>query len=90
MNIFILKAIRYLDNPELFTDEEMWENASAANYTDNDTAAAYTTYAVATHAANFAYSPTLYSPTLCYWLDEYFIITGEDKQDYINEVERLR
>ena len=30
MDIFILKAMRYLDNPELFTRDEMKKNASDA------------------------------------------------------------
>mgnify|MGYP003655339665 CR=1 FL=1 len=63
MNIFILKAMRYLDNPELFTKREIVKNAS-------DAVDAYTAAVVDT--------------------DKYFKITSENKQDYINEVERLR
>ena len=91
MNIFILKAMQYLDNPGLFTKDEMWENAAAADaaidagvdYNAADTAA---DVAVATadvfYDADYDYAN--------HWLDEYFKITGEDKQNYINEVERLK
>ena len=79
MNIFILKSMRYLDNTELFTKDEMWENAYDAWAADAaDAAAAVATYAVAAAARAE------------YWIDEYFRITEEDKQDYINEVERLK
>ena len=63
MNIFVLRAMRYLDNPELFTKREIVKNAS-------DAVDAYTAAVVDT--------------------DKYFKITSENKQDYINEVERLK
>ena len=92
MNIFVLKSMQYLDNPELFTSVEMWENANNAwavvdndgDY-DADCAASATTnaaYATADSYADAAHAN--------YWLDKYFKETGEDKQTYINEVERLR
>ena len=80
MNIFILKSMRYLDNPELFTSAEMWENANNAAIADCDYAAAATAYADAAYDVSDA----------DYWIDKYFKVTSEDKQDYINEVERLR
>tara|TARA_R110000751_G_scaffold20372_2_gene59712 strand:+ start:2539 stop:2814 length:276 start_codon:yes stop_codon:yes gene_type:complete len=91
MNIFVLKAMRYLDNPELFTKDEMWENATAADaaigadvdYDAADTAADVA--ADAFHAADCADFADY-----DYWIDEYFKKTGEDRQTYINEVERLR
>lgn len=78
-----------MDNPELFSDEEMRENdteayaaAEAAAYTAAYTAeaAAYAADADYAHAANIAK----------YWANEYFKISGENKQDYVNEVERLK
>ena len=87
MNIFILKTMRYLDNPELFTVAEMKKNASdshaalAAAVAAH--AAAYAAYAVAADAAADATRTKR-------WLDKYFKVTGENKQNYINEVERLK
>ena len=90
MNIFILKAMRYLDNPELFTRDEMRENASdadAAIGADVDYDAADTAADVAADAFHDDEYATAYAD---YGLDKYFRITGEDRQTYINEVERLR
>ena len=93
MNIFILKTMRYLDNPELFASVEMWENANAAwAVVDND--ANYAAYAAVYAAAKAAnYATTAYAAVYAhanYWIDKYFKITKENKQDYINEVERLK
>ena len=95
MNIFILKTMRYLDNPELLTKEEMKKDATAAYaddvdydvYTaDNAGAANYAAYA-AVYAVAYAVSGAVDSEL---WIDKYFKITKENKQNYINEVERLR
>ena len=126
MNIFILKAMQYLDNPELFTVAEMWKNADnanavAASYADyvataNAVAASYADYVATANAdakmwesannahaaaATYAdYAATAYAPVYAdcasyadctdFWLNKYFKETGEDKQAYINEVERLK
>ena len=72
--------MRQVDNPELFTCEEMTKNikdaaeAAAGAYDDyDDYAYAYAAYAYA------AYS-----------IDIYFKNTGENKENYIKEVERLK
>ena len=80
MNIFILKAMRALDNPELFTKDEMWENATDA----------FAVAAAAAYTAYYAADDATYAYTANYWLDRYFKETEENKQDYINEVERLK
>ena len=94
MDIFILKVMQYLGNPELFTVAEMKKNTSDAH------AAAYAVYATYAADANavsaavsaaVAYTAVAYDTDYTnYWIDQYFKVTGEDKQDYINEVERLR
>ena len=62
MDIFVLKAMLYLDNPELFTSDEMWESATDAADAGCDYAAAAT-----------AYSDDAYDvPDYDYWLDIYF------------------
>ena len=81
MNIFILKTMRYLDNPELFTVAEMKKDASDAHAYATSTAAASST-AVAVDFET--------STDANYWLNKYFKESYEDKQNYINEVERLR
>ena len=90
MNEFILKVMRYIDNPELFTNDEMMKNG-------NDAYAA--AYAAATIPAAFAaYAAYSYADvddvdaTHAYAADaaKYFKITGENKQNYTDEVERLK
>tara|TARA_R110000737_G_scaffold313751_1_gene323293 strand:+ start:49 stop:378 length:330 start_codon:yes stop_codon:yes gene_type:complete len=106
MNIFILKAMRYLDNPELFTNDEMWENVSDAAdadaYSFANTSVAgydadYATVAAANATAdtanaysNYGGNAYVYEYIANRWINEYFKATGEDKQAYINEVERLK
>ena len=82
MNKFVLKVMRQIDNPFLFTKNEMRNNADDALYDDIidwDTA-----WQTAEAAADDDYLTTNY------WIDRYFKETGEDRQTYINEVERLR
>lgn len=72
--------MRYIDNPELFSVVEMLENADAA-YDADDVA-----YAAAKAAADDAYAAAKAE----HWLSKYFKDSDENKQDYINEVERLK
>ena len=106
MNKYILKVMRYIDNPDLFTSEDMQSNvydaasdsriatriatrmaANAANaaYTANAANAANATYTAYTANAANATNAAAY-----YAIDWYFKRTGEDKERYNNEVERLR
>ena len=85
--------MRNLDNPELFTREQKEDNrkssltanaaaaadAAAANAADAN--AAYAAYAAA-DAADAANAE--------YWVNLFFKKSGEDKQTYIDEVERLK
>jgi len=80
MNKHILKVIRYIDNPELFSVEEMRETADAA---DADAKAAY----AAAEAANSAYAANAcaanadcaYTANAKHWINEYFNESGENK-----------
>jgi hypothetical protein len=75
--------MRYMDNPELFSDEEMRENDTEA-YAAAE-AAAYTA-AYTAEAAAYADAANIDK----YWVNKYFKFTDENKQDYTNEVERLK
>ena len=82
--------MRYIDNPQAFTSEEMQSNvyaadtaaaiAAAAAHTARTTARAYATsaYAGFSAAANNCADTTV---------DRYFSITGENKQDYEAEIQ---
>ena len=90
MNEYILKVMRYIDNPEAFTVKEMEANNSAAQ----DIAfgkEAVPSYAVSVaHASrNILTKNQKYAAK--YWVSQYFeAVRKENKQDYIDEVERLR
>ena len=91
MNIFVLRTMRYLDNPELFTSDEMWENANNAHAIANAYIAtiAGVDFSVA-NAATAAYDADFDDDYTNYCIDKYFKKTNEDRQTYINEVERLK
>ena len=80
--------MRYIDNPDLFTSEEMKSNVYAAA---ND--ARMATRIATRIAANAAFY-TANAANAAYdtydAIDWYFKRTGEDKESYNNEVERLR
>ena len=90
MNKHILFVMRNLDNPELFTQEEKEVNRKSANtaYAANTANTANTAYA-AYAAADVADVADVYASTE-WWVNEFFERSGEDKQTYIDEVERLR
>ena len=81
MNKHILFVMRSLDNPELFTEQEKAENKESAFGSDAAYNAVYAAYAAANAVTN---------ATVEYWVNKFFERTGEDKQVYINEVERLK
>ena len=88
--------MRNLDNPELFTQEEKEVNRKSANtaYVAAYAGAAYAAYdaadAAAYDAAYAAAAYAAYDAAAEHWVGEFFNKTGEDKQTYINEVERLK
>lgn len=75
--------MRYIDNPELFSVVEMLANEDAAHD------AAYA-YAAADVYSAYANAVEVDVPRVERWLVKYFKISGENKQDYTNEVERLK
>ena len=87
MNPNILMVIDHHLNPDKYTRAQLQDNADADNaaayIADNAAAnaAAYTAanaFCVATDAAADA----------VYWLNKYFNITGENKQDYIDAINK--
>lgn len=88
MNEYILKAMRYIDNPQAFTSEDMQSNVyDAAN--DSRIATRIATR-IAANAANAAYTANAANTAAYDAIDWYFERTGEDKESYNNEVERLK
>ena len=100
MNKHILMVIDHQMNPDKYTQEQLQENYKAAfgvaaadkaafgvdaypaaylATNDSDVKAAWAACDVADAAANDSDAP--------YWLNKYFEITGENKQDYIDKLE---
>lgn len=79
--------MRSLDNHELFTQQEKEANKDAAY--DAADAAAYTAADDADAAADTIAWGAVYTDAE-YWINRFFIRTGEYKQTYIDEVERLK
>ena len=76
MNKHILLVMKWLNNPESVTQEGLLASYESAVYS-----AAYTAvyWAVYWAAYDFADDAT-------YWVNEYFKITSEDKQTYIDKL----
>ena len=91
MNEHILFVMRNLDNTELFTQEEKEVNRKSANtaYAANTAAAAsvYAAAAVAAVAADAAADTA--EGNAEYWINEFFERSGEDKQTYIDEINKM-
>jgi len=80
MNKHILMVVDHQMNPEKYSKDELKDNADAAAYADVVSyaiTAAYATYD--TTAAYAAY----------YLINQYFNCTGENKQDYIDAINKL-
>jgi len=78
MNRHILTVIDHQLNPGKYTQEELEENSNDA-YEYSEDAAAYADADAAAHAAYAA-------ADAAYWLNEYFRLSGENKQDYIDSI----
>jgi len=95
MNPHILMAIDNQMNPDKYTLDEL---KAAAAYAYSAYAACHASYAYADYegwyssrnAAAAAYTAA-YGTTVkvTYWLNEYFNYTGENKQDYIDAINKL-
>ena len=95
MNKDILMALDHLANPDKYTKVQLKDNAEAAY--DAYRAASATVYRAgavyraAAHAADDAYDAAYYDNDegdIEYWVDEYFLRSGENKQDYIKELNK--
>ena len=84
MNEHILFVMRSLDNPELFTQEETDRNIEVADntYVDDTTTVAWYVYSASSAPVGGYYANL--------WVHDFFKLTGEDKQEYTDEVERLK
>lgn len=81
MNRHILLVMKWLDDKDSVTKEDLNTNYHAAN-ADDDYDAADAAYAAdATYDSADADSAAL-------WVDKYFERTGDNKQDYIDEIKK--
>jgi len=82
MNKHILLVMKYLDDNNSVTQGELLDNCKAAAdaYSVVVSAAAYAAYAASatTTAADAHFTKNT--------IDRYFVCTGENKQDYIDEI----
>ncbi len=71
-------------NPGKYTQEELYKNAAYA------AAATYATSnaADADFACSFAAADVAYATYATYWLNRYFRLSGENKQDYIDAINK--
>jgi hypothetical protein len=86
MNPHILFVIDHLANTGKYTQEELDANFEAANHECAYWAAASraaANYAAWASAATYRAADSYWAD---YWVDEYFKITGEDKQAYIDKL----
>ena len=86
MNKHILIAM----DKESFTKDELKKNKDSATATADAAAAAYATTAAAAAAAYATTDADDVADDVDYWIDMYFKKTGENKQDYIDEIKRLK
>ena len=92
MNKHILMAMDSIANPEKYTVEQLRKNCDAAYkaaYKADD--AAYAAYVAHVAADAYADYAAAYSAVSCdyeRWLNRYFDESGENKQDYINEIDK--
>ena len=75
MNKHILMVIDNQLNPDKYTQEQLDKNASDA----------YEAYA---NACTYAAAAVVTADAATYWLDKYFKKTGENKQDYIDAINK--
>lgn len=92
MNKHILLVMKWLADKNSVSKEELEENnrdaeaarAAAAAYN----AATYAAYAPAYWAYAAVYADAAYHADVAHWIDEYFEVTGEDKEEYLKELEK--
>ena len=70
-------------NPDKYTQEQLDKNAE-----DAEDAADATDATTADNAAAYACTDVDATDVDAFWLDQYFKYTGENKQDYIDEIHK--
>ena len=100
MNKDILMALDHLANPDKYTKVQLKDNALAADATyravaDVDVWDAYAVDAAATATATAAAYAAVFTAAVAaadinteYWIDKYFERSGENKDDYITELNK--
>jgi hypothetical protein len=90
MNPHILMVLDHLANPDKYTQEHLKDNAlaadDAAEYAPDDEVVVT---ALASHVSVCANAYYYYDDDegdVEYWVDEYFLRSGENKDDYIMEL----
>jgi len=78
MNKHILFVMRNLDNTELFTQEEKEGNRKSAHAAYSAAVAAYSAAVAAAYAADVEH-----------WVNKFFERSGEDRQTYIDEINKM-
>ena len=80
MNPHILFVIDHLANPEKYTLDELKSSRESA----------WAAYHASRKSAAYAAAATVdaATATTTYWINEYFNITGENKQDYIDAINK--
>ena len=96
MNEFILFVMDDLANPSKYTQEQKEANRESAYTTSRHAANAAAAAADAADASDAAYAAYAADTAAAasdadtdYWINRYFERTGEDKQLYVNEIERI-
>ncbi|MCP5007416.1 MAG: hypothetical protein GY941_26290 [Planctomycetes bacterium] len=90
MKPYILMIIDHQLNPDKYTQEQLEQNANDADadyaaHIDDAVADSYRAAAIAADAATY-YADADYAAA--YWLNEYFKLTGENRQDYIDAINK--
>jgi hypothetical protein len=86
MNEHILFVIDHLANPVKYTKEELEANRESAYTTWDATAATAANAATADAARAAAAAVANAAYAAAYWVGEYFKVTGENKQTYIDKL----
>ena len=81
MNKHILMVIDHQLNPDKYTQKQLEENWLTASAAAHAVTTAADEHYVTAAAASF-------EPTSVFWINEYFEESGENKQDYIDAINK--
>ena len=92
INKHIYKVIKWLEDPESVSQEERDKNREEADSAFSDAAnadyAAYGSVYYASYVAAIAAAAAENKPeSATKWVNKYFEVTGESKQDYLDAIE---